>query len=51
MNYMRVLGVACLGCINPGSSNVGVMSWTWVVDIRGGAVCVAWFSFDWRFSL
>jgi hypothetical protein len=22
--------------------------WTWVVDIRGGAVCVAWFSFDWR---
>jgi len=28
VKYMRVLGVACLGCIKLGSSNVGVMSWT-----------------------
>jgi hypothetical protein len=43
---MVKLGVACLGCIKLGSSNVGIGRGLWI-SVEG-AVCVAWFSFDWR---
>ena len=40
-------GRGVFGCTKLGSSNVCIMSWTGLWISVEGAVCVAWFSFDW----